>query len=166
MVFNQTQSIVVKNNLIDELRLNPVVDTIPSVVNPTIQPVFEVKKKFTNLVRHLNKTTTGASTILTTSSTQDTYITALVLCHTQDATCDGVLVQILATTEGSQRALMSLRFQTTTANGGLNQSVSFPFPVKLDRNTAVQLSLAFTAGTCASSVCFYGYTEETAIKTV
>lgn len=169
MVFNQTQNTSIKNNLIDELKLNPAVDTIPSVVNPTIQPVFEVTKKnslsaFSNAV----VVSSSAATLFTTPSDRDFYLTSASLSLIKDATCDKATgsLAINATINGSTRAILSLPTLTLTAQN-IAVANNFSNPIKIDRGTAIQRStFSFTAGTAAFDATITGYTEETAIKTV
>lgn len=169
MVFNQTQNTSIKNNLIDELKLNPVVDNIPSVVNPTIQPVFEVKKKISSVLGNTAKSTTGSTTLHTTSSTLDTYVTGLTFGLTINATNDIATgrVSITGVINGTTVHIASIPVLTLTAQNTV-YSMSFPIPLKLDRNSAVTLGANWTFSAGAGTVIgtLIGYTEETAIKTV
>ena len=168
MVFNQTQNTVIKNNLIDELKLNPSVDNIPNVVNPTIQPVFEVKKKFVNF-SSTNSTASLATavTVHTASSTLDTYVTSLIFSLAKDATNDtaNVAASIQATIAGTASTIAAISTVTLTETNQIVQ-ISFNPPLKLDRGTTVRFtSPTFAAGTLRESGTVAGYTEETAIKT-
>lgn len=167
MVFNQTQNPIIKNNLIDELRLNPSIDTIPNVVNPTIQPVFEVKKKYCNVQRRGSRATTGSSTIFITPSDKDFYLVAASIHLIKDVTCDLATGQIGINTvlDGTTNQCVSVATLTLTAQS-VESSLSFNPPIKVDRNTALGFTTTFTAGACSTSATIAGYTEETAVKTV
>lgn len=169
MVFNQTQNFQLKNKIIDELKLNPVVDNIPSVVNPTIQPVFEVNPKFCNVIEGASKSTTGSSTLFTTPSDKDFYLVAATVQMIKDATCDhptgdSALINVIV--NGNTEKLCVIGGITLTAQAQ-TVSISLPIPLKIDRNTSITIAGgSYTAGTMVKSGSIVGYTLDTAIKTV
>lgn len=169
MVFNQSQNPQIKNTIIDNLRLNPVVDNIPNVVTPSIQPVFETDRKFCDVVRTNSITaTSGSSTLFTTPSDKDFYITGAAISMAKDATCDLATsnVNITIIVGGTSRQIVQLSALTTTAQTQ-NMFVNFNPPIKVDRNTAISRgSFSFTAGSGMCQSAIWGYTQDTAIKTV
>lgn len=160
MGFNDNQNRTITNNIVDTLKLNPISDNIPKTVIPSIQPTFEVNRKIAT-VRSATRSTTGTSTVLTTSSTVDTYLIGVGLSYVKDATCDIATgrLTVAGAIEGTSQALMSLNILTTTAQSD-SEYVSFSTPVKLDRNAAVTMATTFTAGAMSASATLYFYTEE------
>jgi len=160
--YNDTQNKVIVNNIIDELKLNPITDIVPKSVIPTIQPVFEVKKKLSTVLGATARTTNGTSTVFTSSSTLDTYITGATYSLIKDVTCDmasgrqGLTATIggVATTHFIDISALTLTAQNSVI------SLNFSIPLKIDRNSAVSMASVFTAGACVVSCNVIGYTEE------
>lgn len=164
MGFNDQQNKRISNFIVDELRLNPVSDNIPKTVVPSIQPTFEVDRKFSVPLATNNNTATGSATILTTPANVDTYITGVHLSFIKDATCDvatNSLVQITAISQGTTYGLLSFPLITLTAQTGSDFAVFNP-PLKVDRGTAIALTSAtFSAGIMLRFSKIFGYTEQT-----
>jgi len=163
MANQQTENQTIINNIVDELRLNPVNDIIPKKVMPTISPVFEVNAKRCDVVRGINRTTTGGSTIFTTPTDKDFYLVGCQFGLIKDATCDmasGTVAGISAVLEAQTRNIIQTPTITLTAQE-VTQGLSFPVPIKIDRGTTILIiSNAFTAGVCIRTASIIGYTQE------
>lgn len=161
--YNDTQAKDVINNLIDGLKLNPVTDSIPHAVIPTIQPTFEVKRRVCNIVEGNAGASSGSAvTIYTTPSDKDFYLVGANLTMSKDAACDTTTgsLQLSATINGTVKNILRMSHTTLTALQG-NVSISLPVPIKIDRNTAITIiTLSFTAGTFSRGANIIGYTEE------
>lgn len=166
MGFNDNQNRIITNNIVDELKLNPITDQVPKYVNPSIQPVFVANRKNATILGATARTTTGTSTLLTTSSVLDTYITGVNVSYTKDVACDvasgrlGITGVIL----GATTHLLSVAVLTLTAQNDTT-SIEFNPPIKVDRNSAIALGITFTAGTACIAGNVSGYTEETGVIT-
>lgn len=122
------------------------IDPIPY---PT--PVVNVNPKDYKLTfnAYTNPTSSGANTILTTSSTRKTFITNAQLSFTKNATCDiasGSLALVIKDSKGLTQHLVGLAILTLTAERG-EISVTFDKPVEVAKNYQIQLNGTFTAGT-------------------
>jgi len=161
LVANDTQNKAISNNIIDTLKLNPITDNIPRAVIPTIQPVFEVNPKVCNVVRHSNLAVTGSGTIFTTPSDRDFYLNSASLGMIKDATCDVASnseSSLTVTTEGTARRLLQMPLLTLTAQSE-NATISYPIPLKLDRNTTITIqSATFSAGSLLRYGAITGFT--------
>jgi hypothetical protein len=124
----------------------------------TIQPVVEIGPKFTTIARHVSSTTTGSSTIYTTPTDKDFYLTYAQLNITKDATSDNVNCNLLATLNAVRR-ILSINTQTTTA-GSFNAANSFPYPIKIDRGTNITVNGTFTVGATTKEACIGGFILE------
>lgn len=162
MGFNDQQNKRISNFIVDELRLNPISDNIPKTVIPSIQPTFEVNRKFCNIARSLGSSTTGNKTIFTTPSDKDFYLTSAQFAYVKDVTCDVATgaISLSATIEGTAQPVISLVLTTLTAERD-NQIISFPVPLKIDRNTTIIYGGSFTAGAMSRIGLITGYTQET-----
>jgi len=130
---------------------------IPNETLDKIQLVYSLNSQFSNIVRSVNKTTTGTSTVYTLGSQEDFYLTSIQLSATQDATCDGVLYQVTGTVDGVSRALCSLRVPPLTAQGNLVSNINFSHPIKIDPNTTISIVESFSVGTSASTTTITGF---------
>jgi len=158
--FNETYNKEIIAFLVDRLKLNVSSDVIPRNVVPTIQPTFEVYRPFCNIVRRASSATTGNTTIFTTPAGQDFYLCSVWLSYVKDATNDGVNVTITAPIEGTAQRLMDHNTATTTAVNGHWAEISFPVPIKIDRNATILLAKTFTAGTGTYSAGLTGFTVD------
>lgn len=163
MGFNDQQNRIIANNIIDQLKLNPISDNIPKQVVATIQPTFEVNRKIPNVFGNASTSSSNTtSTLLTASSTQDTYICGYMLGLAKDATADVTNgIQSLAmTVNGSTIIIANIPFATLVTSsdcvtGSLNPAI------KIDKASTVRFtSPTFTVGTLRSTATVYGYSEE------
>lgn len=121
-------------------------------------PVEPVSK----IVRSGNTSSSGALTIFTTPSDKDFYLVGGNISLVKDVTCDAATgtFQITCTIDGVAQAIMVIGILTLTAQSEI-VNLSLPYPIKVDRGTAITGSITFTAGACRRTGCIIGYTEET-----
>jgi len=132
----------------------------PIECKPDIQPVIEAGPKFTTIIKTLSRTTTSTGTaIYTTPVGKDFYLTFVSLCVTKDANSDNTGVSISIVNEGERRNIINLCTQSVTA-GSHNMALPLPYPVKVDRNTAINIYMTFAAGTMAGNVTIGGFILE------
>lgn len=157
---NDTQNKEIVNNLIDGLKLNPITDAIPRQVIATIQPTYEAQKTRCNVLRTGGiVTSSGNTTIYTTPSDKDFYLTSLFYSYTKDAAHNGTSSSVIATTEGTARYLAT-KFHVTGVVENDFIVIEFPTPVKIDRGTTIYMSGTFGAGTMSRIGTISGFTEE------
>ena len=135
-------------------------DVMSSEIEPNIKAIIPISPVL-NIVRFAVRSTTGTTQVYTTPSDKDFYLTALTLGGSSNATSDGTAMYIQVTIDGVTQRPLYLVKQTLTAFTG-NVAIAFPFPIKLDRNTNVSLTLSFTVGNDSGVCTLAGYTEETA----
>lgn len=147
----------------DVLKLQNGRDQFPQLVENKIVPVIDVNHKHARIARLLaattRSTTASAVSLMAAKPNQDVYITAIEFANSQDATSDNVVMFINGTINGASVSLYRRNKQTTTAGSFLDM-IRFQPEVKLDRNTALTFTLAFTAGASDTSIEVWGYTED------
>jgi len=132
-------------------------------VTDELVPIVVIQPRC-DLIKHVNKSTTGSATLLTSATGKDTYLTGLTLAFSANAACDhatGEGVRISVVTDGVTANLLSIPVITLTA---ISQalSISFPVPVKIDRSSAVTVNCpSYTAGVRVITATLVGYTVET-----
>lgn len=112
--------------------------------------------------RYITATSTGSQTIYTTPAEKDFYLTSATVSIIKDATCDmatGAVV-ILVTVNGVQSAVIGISTLTLTAQSD-SVSVSFKYPIKIDRSSTVVMGGTFTAGACVRTGCITGFLSDT-----
>jgi len=112
------------------------------------------------IVRGTSRTTTGNSTIYTTPSDKDFYLTGFYISATADVASDCVLYNFQITVDGVSQRIFSM-VKTTLTAFNQTQFVALPIPIKIDRGTAITIGQSFTVGTSTVASAIYGYTEET-----
>lgn len=125
-----------------------------------IIPVIDINKPIVNVVVSASTATTGTATAYTTPTDKDFYLTGAVLSFQADATADNTSVFFTATINGVGTPIVNFRKLTTTAT---TQAIPITFsePIKIDRNTNITYTSAFTVGACARSINLYGYISDT-----
>lgn len=129
-------------------------------VLPYITPTVEVLPRV-NIVRSSSQGTTGSATIYTTPADKDFYLQSFTASFNKNAACDIAtgLISVDCRIDGVLAELHRFTVITLTAERA-DITISYPIPIKLDRNTAVRITGTFTAGVLQRSVSLTGYTVE------
>ncbi len=113
----------------------------------------------TRVVAAVAATVTGSTTIFTTPARKDFYLTGIQMSWAADAACDAVQLNAFCTIDTLSVNIMQL-MKTSGVQYQLSDTVIFPFPIKVDRNTNIRFNTTFAAGSSRHGACIYGYTEE------
>jgi hypothetical protein len=141
-------------DLIKELKdggkLQQLRDVIPSQLADKVVPVMEVNPKMlrrTNVMKALAKATSGTSTIYTTPSDKDFFLTGAVLTLNKDAANDLATgtVNLTVVQDGETKTIIAMPVITLTAQ---DKTLVCPiiYPAKLDRGSVIAVSGTFGAG--------------------
>ena len=160
-------AIVHNSEVIQEIRnatkIQGGADSVPRVLANQIIPVIEVGSKIVKNARaestqqsNLN----GNSTIFTTPTDQDCYITAASLSMAKDVTADTVDCALRCSINGTFRTLLCLAGLTLTAMQDTT-SISYPHPIKVDRGTNILINSSRTAGATRISGAVSFFLDET-----
>lgn len=133
-------------------------DTLPSTMN-ILTPVIPITR-YCNIVRRQEAINVLTATIYTTPTDKDFYLTAATLSFIKDATSTSLSSTIRVVIEGITWQILSLAQLTLTAQSG-NQSISFPFPIKIDRGTNITVQNNTNVANVATYGTIMGYTVET-----
>jgi len=151
--------------LIDVAKLQTSRDIVPNQIAEKVVPVIDVNPKHSrviNVVRSAAAVNALATNIYTTPATnQDFYLTSLCLSTIKDATATAVTVLIDLTIDGAVRNVMVIGCLTLTAQSG-NMALSFPIPIKIDRNTTINVRNSTNVGNISSYAELTGYLVENA----
>jgi hypothetical protein len=136
-------------------------DNVSSDIEDYIQPVIEVNPRLNKVGFAFVGTSTNAtsSTIFTTSSSNDTYITAMILSVIKDVTSQSSVTNISVTINGASVIICSIPSITLTVQ---NQSVSIQLtnPIKIDKGTNVQVINGNGTANITAKACVYGFVDE------
>lgn len=126
---------------------------IPRNLAGQIVPVIEVNPKIVKDARVASSVVSDATSgaILIANSSQEVYISSAMLSVVKDAANTSDYARITCTQLGAVRTILQLALVPSSA-GNAHLTISFPHAIKIDRNTAVNISL--TNGT--ASVDAYG----------
>jgi len=136
-----------------------VADNISDQVNPVIQPTMEIKP-FANIVRGVANANTGGTTIFSTPTDKDFFLTYVQISGSSLADADNTSFNAFANIDGVNEELVQVQKQTLTAHT-FTQAVHFDPPIRIDRGTGITVNTAFTVGAARKSGCLNGYTVET-----
>lgn len=137
---------ITNSALMQELRtaagIQPASDSIPSQISPQVVATCESNPRFTSpsLFCIANTATSStAQTVYTTPANADFYLVSCQLSMIKDAGATSTLTALNLYVGGVAQNLIGIPGITGTAQ---NQSVSmsFPRPLKIDRNTIIQIT--------------------------
>jgi len=126
-----------------------------------IQPVKEIQPKI-NIVRSATRSATGATNLYTTPSDKDFYLQSVFLQWFKDVASDCTSAFLDISIEGivTGRTLINFVAPTLTLYND-SAVITFPIPIKIDRNTNIRMSQTHTIGVSQISGSLTGYTQET-----
>lgn len=153
---NITRSSVM-NGAVTELGILPTPS--PDEMKKDISLVYPVNLKYTEIVKEITITTTTTTTIYTTPPGKDFYLTYLGISVVKDVANDNVVTSINLTIANKLTAFMNIQFTTLTVDSKF-VFITFPYPVHIDRGTAIQLAGAFTVGTMSKKGVVGGFILE------
>lgn len=136
----------------------------PQNLSSTVQGVIDMTPSFHKRIvpyASLSRTTSGAQTIATTSSTKNTYITSLSLGVAKDSACDVAIGAVVVTCNvgGAAKVLAAVPIVTLTAQTA-NIYYKFDKPILLDKGAAIAFGTStYTAGTMCRNCTLFGYEE-------
>ena len=125
-------------------------------IQDTIIPVYPIHKKYADNSFGIFSTTTADATVFTTPVDRDFYISSAHLSIVKDVVCDNVTCYFYAKVNSKNLIMLSFLTPTTTITAE-QSNASYPFPIKVDRGTAIVLSGAFTAGTMTKYAFITGF---------
>lgn len=135
----------------------------PSNLASDIRAVIDVTPRFHKLITTTSaeSTTSGTITVMTASSSRQTFITGFCISYVKNSTCDissGSMlfscVQNGATIRLARVAILTLR------DAQDNFIVTFDRPLLVDKGTTVTLTGTFTVGAMSRCVTLYYYEQD------
>lgn len=129
------QNAEIRNRLAEDTKVSPS-SSLPSNISNSIQPVLIANPNwYSNKLVEIREFSTG-TTIYTTSTKKETYVTAMALNVEKEAASTADNVYIKVTVNGKELEPLALSFTSGTAGSG-STSISLPFPLKIDKNTGI-----------------------------
>lgn len=153
----QRSSII--NNSANELLIQQTTDITPAITEEKVRLVYPVNHKFTTIWKASDSSTSGTSTIYTTPTDKDFFLTSISMSITKNATSDNTGLSLTSTIGGAAVALSKILTETLTASSFV-VTREFPYPIKIDRGVAISATSAFTAGASSRSVQIGGFILE------
>lgn len=150
----------VMQKLIDELKLYPATDVIPTELAEKILPTFQINSQDVNvqlpvvtIVKNQQNKTAASTTVYTTSATEQFYLTAIDL-DAYGTSANDQTASITVIIDGATLHLASLR--VSAAEQLKHASLCFNNPIKLDKGSIIALVNNGDGGV-TSSATIYGY---------
>jgi hypothetical protein len=139
-------------------------EAVPNFLSSSVVPVIEMNPRMLrvcNIVRSSQvSSTTG--TLFTTPANQDFYLVSANFSLIKNVTADDANgnTSLNVIIDGATVGVIRIPCLTLTAMQS-NMSAVFPFPIKVDRNTAITITKnAITAGNSVICGSIAGYTVE------
>lgn len=142
-----------------ELGLPVATGKIPSEISSAVMMNYSINPKYSFICKQANSSATGTSTIYTTPRDKDFFLTAVSITFKHDAACDGTQIYFNVTIDGLQTLLIRRYLNTGVASADAF-TISFPYPLKIDRNTNIEIVGTFAAGTQSKAAGITGFILE------
>lgn len=148
----------------DGARIQQLAEVIPSQIADKVVPVMEVNPKmlkYANIVMRGSSSTTGTTTIYTTPTNAEFYLTSICMSFSCTAINDQVLLYV-AGTPYQQMAILRLLDINLVPLIAQNQTYQkdYTYPVRMEKGTTITIVKAFAAGAGTYSCTICGYTIE------
>lgn len=148
--------------ILNDAKIQTSIDDVPNQLASKVVPVLIANpERIVNVIKNYNKANTGASTMYTTPTDKDFYLTDVWLSGSADVLYDGTSARITAIAEGAVAVdVLSHKNQTLTIFQNVFHNRPFNPPVKLERGSVIAVVLSFAAGTPFYTAGFSGYTVD------
>lgn len=147
----------IPNNFVSTMKLDQ--GSTPNEASEKIVLTFDYANvKFCDIVRNVARTATGVSTIYTTPTDQDFYLSSVSVQLIADATNDSTSGFVRATIGGASRFFLITKFATTATQSAMQWNL--PVPIKIDRGTNITVEYTSTAGAMNVNGTIVGFTIE------
>lgn len=135
--------------------------SLPKNIVNSVQPVIIANpERFVTVMRNVSNGATGTLTAYTTPSTKKNfYLTSIAAGIQEDSTSDNIATIIQITVNGVIQQPYSFRkLATTTTSKDI--FLNYNPPIKIDKNSALTITNAFTAGAATKFLSITGYEVE------
>jgi len=117
--------------------------------------------KYANVTSRASSTATGNTTLYTTPTDRDFYLTDINISISKNVTNDITACYVNVTPqEYPALRIIDLALQPLTATDSINIQKSLTFPIKLQRGTTIVLVKTFTAGAGTFTGIVCGFTTD------
>lgn len=132
-------------NVATELNINSIQPVL--IVNPT---------QYNTFIKFNDSNNATNTTIFTTSTTRDTYLTAFTLSVIKDVTSTSTGSSIGVIIDGAVILICKISSITLTIQNA-TISLSLPYPIKVDKGSIVSVRNATGNANIYTSACIFGY---------
>jgi hypothetical protein len=158
----EIQSTDLKKAIIEATKINPSAATIPNKLSDVVVPVIDVSpahNRVCEIVRAASAVNATSTTIYTTPTDKDFYLTAASISTIKDVTATSLASFIETNIGGAARQILYIIGLTLTVQSG-QTSISFPVPIKIDRGVNIIIAHTTNVANVSSRGLIYGYTVD------
>lgn len=151
--------------LIDGAKIQVSKDKVPNQIADKVVPVMEVNPKmlkYVNVIKRASVINATSTTIYTTPTDRDFYLTSAQLSLIKDATSTSATSAIAVTLKGDSTAVNILEISSITLTAQENAVAnSYTIPILLERNTTIAVTNSTNVANIRASGCIQGYIDYT-----
>jgi len=162
-------AIIHNSNLTKELtngaKIQTSFDKVPNEIAEKVVPVMEVNPKLLfncNKIKQVTSSVTGTTLIYTTPSDKDFYLLGGMFSMNTDAANDSNGANITMVPEGGPTTRFLGFYKVVSIAFDEIITISLNNPIKLGRNTTINIVDSFTAGNSYKQAIIYGYEVDNA----
>jgi hypothetical protein len=134
-------------------------DTIPADVGNMLVPTIPIER-YCNIVKSGTNSNATSTTIYTTPSDKDFYLTAFSMSLIKDVNAAGVAFSLKIYVDAVQIAVLTISSLTLTVHSS-QLNMALKYPIKVDKGTIISLTSNSAVGNFIQACNIIGYTVET-----
>lgn len=148
--------------ILDDAGIQTSRDSVPQELASKVVPVLISNPKYQLKTAFVLRPDDALETILSTSATKRTFLMAMHLCVSKDASSDSTDCRIAGTPKGDkEKTLLQLTLEPTTAGQGLQTSLVLPIPLEMKKGTSISMvNNSATASIDISAIIYYYEVED------
>lgn len=146
--------------ILDDAGIQTSADDVPTELARKVVPVLISNPTITLKVKTGTASDATSATIRTNSTTKRTFLFAVALSISKDVVNDSINSGINITPLGDSVAgIMKLRYEPTVA-GNLHDFIVLPYPIELEKGTAINVTNSTNTASIDASAAVYFYEME------
>lgn len=152
----------VTKGLADNADIQIARDKIPNELAEKIVPTFETNPKLLrriNIVASASANNAVTGTIYTTPIDKDFFLTSIDLSMIKDVTSTSIYTDVEIKINGQTKTILYINGFTLTVQN-ISKIISFPIPIKLDRNSTITVNNNTNVANISSYCTITGYTND------
>ena len=145
--------------ILDDAGIQTSRDDVPNQLASKIVPVLisNPNRSGSMIIESGSRTTTGSTTVFTTPSNKDFYLTDITLTNVSNAAADNTSITVTAVDHRGQAKILIYMPKITLTAHSQTITKTFPVPILLSRSSVISQTSSFAAGVSTTATTITGF---------